>query len=312
MKSNRLLLGAICLAVTGLVALGSARGLPEDQTYTFVPVDFPGSVWTGVAAITPDRRIVGYTRDAALVWHGFVGTDAGNTVFDVPIAGATGTVPLGINSAGDIVGWFFLGSNVPHGFLLSASGSATVIDVPGAFRTLPHGINAAGDVVGFYDTSPVPDKRRGFLRSRSGTYSTIDLPESIGPFPNGTMANWINQRGNIVGTFYDGAVHGYLLSGETATQLDVPFAGVVRTQAWGMNSEGDIVGDYTVGTRTFAFKRDRHGRYESLDIPELADMAVVNVFGINPAGDIVGQYQAQATPTSPARGFVLYRTPPGP
>jgi hypothetical protein len=77
-----------------------------------------------------------------------------------------------------------------------------------------------------------------------------------------------------------------------------------------MNSEGDIVGDYLVGGRTFAFKRDRHGRYESLDIPELADMAVVQVFGINPAGDIVGQYQV--TPTSPARGFVLYRTPPGP
>ena len=311
MKSSRLYFGAICLAVTGLVALGSAKGLQQEETYTFVPVDFPGSVWTGGAAITPDRRMVGYTRDAALVWHGFVLTDSGTTVFDVPLAGATGTVPIGMNSAGDITGWFFQGSNVPHGFFLPARGDARVIDVPGAFRTFPHGINNAGDVVGFYDASAVPDKRRGFLLSRSGTYSTIDLPASTGPFPNGTMANWINQRGDIVGTFYDGAAtHGYLLSGQTATQLDVPFAGVVRTQAWGMNSEGDIVGDYLVGGRTFAFKRDRHGRYESLDIPELAAMAVVQVFGINPAGDIVGQYQV--TPTSPARGFVLYRTPPGP
>jgi len=311
MKSSRLHWSAICLALTGLVALGGAKALgAAEQAYTFVPVDFPGSVWTGVAAITPDRRLVGYTRDAALVWHGFVATDAGTTVFDVPIPGATGTVPVGINSAGDIIGWFFQGSNVPHGFYWPAHGSANVIDVPGAFRTFPHGINAAGDVVGFYDTSAAPDKRRGFMLSRSGTYTTIDLPASTGPFPNGTTANWINQRGDIVGSFYDGALHGFLLSGDTATQLDVPFAGVVRTQAWGMNSEGDIVGDYVVAGRTFAYKRDRHGRYESLDIPELANMAVVNVFGINPAGDIVGQYQA--TPASPARGFVLYRTPPGP
>jgi hypothetical protein len=111
-----------------------------------------------------------------------------------------------------------------------------------------------------------------------------------------------------VGPFFDGtAIHGYLMSGDTVTQLDVPlggpFAGATQTQAWGMNSQGDIVGYYVVGGRARAFRRDRHGEYESLEatLPPGAD---TRAFDINPAGDIVGQYTSGGV----TRGFVVYRT----
>jgi len=294
--------GGMCVAVLGLTVLDSVTGLAQEEGYTFESVAISGATFTGVAAITPDRRVVGYFRNAS-GFHGFVLVDGEMTELNVPVPGARGTIPFGMNGAGDVVGFFFDAQLAQHGFLWPAHGDFTVIDGPGAFRTNAHGINAAGDVVGHYDVS-TGDRRRGFLRDRSGTITTIDLDNATGVAPNGTWGNWINNRGDIVGTFFDGSIHGYLLSSGTTTQLDVPFPGVTETQAWGMNSQGDIVGQYTAGGRTMPFKRDRHGNYESLDIPELAAAPVVSAFSINPSGDIVGQYTAGGV----TRGFVLYRT----
>lgn len=300
--SRRLRFSSMCVAVLGLTVLGGIKSLANEDAYTFVSVSVPGAIFTGVAAITPDRRMVGYFRNATGGFHGFLLVDGAFTVLDVP--GALSTFPFGVNSAGDVVGSFVPNPGVQRGFLWPAYGAPTVINGPGATFTNAHGINAAGDVVGHYDVS-ASDRRRGFLLSRSGTFTTIDLPNATGLAPNGTWSNWINNRGQIVGTFFDGSTHGYLLDGETVTQLDVPFAGVTQTQAWGMNSQGDIVGHYVAGGRTFAFKRDRHGNYESLDVPELASATVASAFGITPAGDIVGQYVVGGV----TRGFVLYRTP---
>ena len=302
-SSSRLRFSSMCLAVLSLMVLGDARGLAKEEAFTFVSVEVPGAIFTGVAAITSDRRMLGYFRSAS-GFHGFLRIDGNLTVLDVPVPGARWTIPFGMNSIGDVVGVFFDSQFVQHGFLWPAYGPFTVIDPPGAIRTNAHGINAAGDVVGHYDVSAT-DRRRAFLLSRSGTLTTIDLPNATGLAPNGTWGNWINNRGGIVGTLFDGSSHGYLLDGETLTQLDVPFAGVTETQGWGMNSQGDIVGAYVAGGRTIAFERDRHGQYESLDVPELASATVTLALGINSAGDIVGQYVVGGV----TRGFVLYRTP---
>jgi probable HAF family extracellular repeat protein len=262
----------------------------------------PGAVFTAARAITADGRVVGFFVDTGSRVHGFLHTDGSFTTLDVPVPGAQGTIVAGMNSVGDIVGAFLDSSGVQHGFLWPAYGSFTVVDPPGASLTLARGINAAGDVVGFYDT-PARDRRRGFLLSRSGGYTDVDLPNAAGPPVNGTWATSINERGDIVGPFFDGsAVHGYFMSGDTVTQLDVPFAGATQTQAWGMNSQGEIVGYYVVGGRAIAFRRDRHGNYESLDAPT-SPASDTRAFGISAAGDIVGQY----THAGVTRGFVMYR-----
>ena len=63
--------------------------------------------------MNPRGDIVGVFRDAALVFHGFVRTDAGFTPIDFP--GATATRAFGINARGDVVGTYVAGG-VTHGF----------------------------------------------------------------------------------------------------------------------------------------------------------------------------------------------------
>ena len=171
---------------------------------------------------------------------------------------------FGINNRGDVVGAWVDSAGLQHGFLWSANGTFTSIDVPGAIRTLARGINDAGDVVGVYDN---PDKRRAFLLSGKGVLTLIDLPGTLGPPINGTWATSINDPGDIVGPGFDGSIHGYLISGDTVTQLDAPFAGAMNTQAYGLNSRGDIVGYYMVGTKSLGFLRDRHRNYASIEAP---------------------------------------------
>ena len=67
------------------------------------------------------------------------------TQIDVP--GSLATICSGIDSNGDIVG-FYADDTTLHGFLLSA-GVYTTIDYPGAAETTLRGVNDAGKIVGF-------------------------------------------------------------------------------------------------------------------------------------------------------------------
>jgi len=83
--------------------------------------------------------------------------DGSYTPLDVP--GTTITEAHGINSAGQIVGWFAAGP-LNHGFLLS-NGSYTTLAVPGARDTFAYGINTTGQIVGVY--RPAGGSPHGFL-----------------------------------------------------------------------------------------------------------------------------------------------------
>jgi hypothetical protein len=70
------------------------------------------------------------------------------TRIDVPVAGST--VPIAINTAGDVVGSYSVtASSGSQGFLYS-SGQFTTINVPGTVATGLNGINDLGQIVGFY------------------------------------------------------------------------------------------------------------------------------------------------------------------
>jgi probable HAF family extracellular repeat protein len=292
-------------AVLTSVAVADAKGVAQEGTdaivrntlvpNTFVPIVVPGAQATGARGINTRGDIVGYFTDASGSAHGFLFVYGSFTSIDVPVPGAIHTVANGINSRGDIVGHCVDSTGVTHGFLLPAHGPFTVIDFKDAIFTTAFGINAAGDIVGQYDTS---EKRYGYLLSRAGVFTSIDLPDTQGPSPFGTSAFAINQRGDIVGSFFDGAVHGYLLSESRRchthtrsrrcrTTLDVP--GGINTQARGITPQGDIVGNYLLGSQIVAFIRDRHGNYESFEAPTDHAASATVAFGINPRGDIVGQ-----------------------
>ena len=159
------------------------------------------------------------------------------TSFDVP--GATGvTVPFGINNAGTIAGFYYQ-NGFYHGFIKTAAGSYTTIDVPGQTNTMIYGINANGRIVGGYG-NPGTDYAagHGFIYD-NGTYTfPFDVPDSFGSYPAG-----INLTGQIVGQYsLDGSIQGiraFLWSGGSFTTLAAP-----SYEPRGINDAGWIVGSY--------------------------------------------------------------------
>jgi uncharacterized membrane protein len=131
---------------------------------------------------------------------------------------------------------------------------------------------------------------------RDGDISTFALPSTLGPAA--AMHNGITPGGSIVAGLVfpaPGRARGYLLANNVVTYLDGP--GSVNTQAWDVNPDAVVVGQYDAGGRTHAFAYDENG-FLTIDIPN-SSMTVAR--GINPRGDIVGVYNDAAG----AHGFVL-------
>jgi len=220
------------------------------------------------------------------------------TTLDDPSATA-GTFVQGINSSGQIVGYYHdnQGSGL-HGFLLSGGTYATLDDTVAFFgTTLASGINASGQIVGYYDNST---GRHGFLYNPNGaTYTPLDDPSGA----NGTQALGINDLGQIVGNYADSNhhPHGFLYSGGasgTYTTIDDSFAQAI-------NASGQIVGWYSdSANHQHGFLYD--GRtYTTLDVPFSIQ---TEALGINDRGQIVGYYLDTSVH---AHGF-LYSNAPTP
>ena len=80
----------------------------------------------------------------------------------------------------------------------------------------------------------------------------------------------------IVGYYEDTAgLHGFVLSGEDYTAVDVPFVGASNTIALGINNRGRIVGTYQTSTGIHGFTYD-NGSYNTI--------AVLGAFDTTPTG----------------------------
>ena len=244
------------------------------------------------------------------------------TTIDVPAA--LSTSPLGISTAGDIVGAYVDASHQQHGFLLS-KGTFTSIDYPGAMATDARGINRRGDIVGTFVNAPGgPPNMHGYLLSH-GTFTEVQYPGSLGSIaqrilPNGniygcvhdkdfmasmhafvrtaegftvldrpaSMSNGATPDGSTVAGLYTdmmGTTRGYTIEDGEFTAFDVP--GSNFTEGWDINPQGDIVGDFRdLAGKTHGFLRTEDG-YNIIDFPA-ATLTVAR--GINPRGDIVGRY----------------------
>src|SRR6266568_8925698 len=113
------------------------------------------------------------------------------TTIDVPGAGVTGV--YGINSAGEMVGYYCSDSNDPnkHGFLLSG-GNFTYLDYPSAYATFAYGINDSGIIVGSAEF-------QGGLTAVGFSYDGSAYT-SISDGGNSTTITYsINNAGEIVG-----------------------------------------------------------------------------------------------------------------
>jgi uncharacterized membrane protein len=212
-------------------------------------------------------------------------------LFTIDIPGATSTVALDINAAGDVVG-SYLAAGLTRGFLLDRTGQLHWIDFPGAVFTRAAAINARREIAGTYrlPTDP-PSARHGFLFSE-GRFTTIDPPGAVFTNPLG-----ISEWGDIVGRFclttscqpHGPNVHGFLLSDGEFTTIDVP--GARGTNAWKINGRGDVVGGYTdADGKGLVFLLERHnGRFTTIDLPAVVEISVDNG-GINSRRELAGTY----------------------
>jgi uncharacterized membrane protein len=168
----------------------------------------------------------------------------------------------------------------------------TTIDVPGATSTDALGINDIGQIVGiFFDRSGAV---HGFLKN-GATYTTLDVPGSnANP---GTTASGINDSGEIVGSFSNSlGGFGFLKSGTTYSTLfanestcATPCASAVFTNALGINSAGQIVGQFSDSSGFHGFLTDGQ-TYTTLDVPGSNANPGTVAQGINDAGQIVGSF----------------------
>jgi hypothetical protein len=251
------------------------------------------------------------------------------TTIDVPGAGVTGV--YGINTDGDMVGYYGTSSNAPHkhGFLY-IGGNFTYIDYPGAYATFTYGINDSGLMVGSAEFSggnvvrgytydgisfiPLRDgsnsatfafgiNNAGWVVGGAGTiYTTKGFEMRNGQyqpisFPGENvyaLAAGINNLGRVVGWTDDAT---YLYSGGNFKAISFP--GATRTMALGINDKGVIVGTYGVagGCLGCGFVL-KNGKYFSFSYP---GAIVTAANGINNSGQMVGQYQL---PDYTYHGFV--------
>ena len=124
----------------------------------------------------------------------------------VDFPGAFHTAVLGVNSGGDIVGyWIAPNATWPafHGFRPS-KGSLISLDYPGALATVAFGINDNGDIAGWYYTDG-GSITHGFIYS-GGSFRTVDVPGAVS-----TVLTRIKNNLQITGDFVDtaGEIHGF-------------------------------------------------------------------------------------------------------
>jgi hypothetical protein len=239
------------------------------------------------------------------------------TTIDVP--GAKITVADGINTAGDVVGYYGQSSTGPvHGFLLRA-GEFAFFDYPGADSTLATAINDSGLIAGYaefgtqvkgflYDGNMFTDvtagnrsatfvmgmNNLGDLVGGAGTiYGTQGFLFRIGQFrkiqPSGSFdyvyAAGISDLGWIVGFTSAGlAVHGFQYKHGVFQKVDFP--GSQTTELWGINNSGLAVGWYGIGNQYSGFTLFR-GKYTTFAYPGAQGTFPRSV---NAGGESVGDY----------------------
>jgi hypothetical protein len=279
---------------------------------TITTFDAPGAgtgplQGTYATNINSHGTIIGFSRDANNVRHGFVRSQDGSfTIFDAPGAGTgpgQGTRAYSISPSGTITGFFNDAANVFHGYVRSNQGVITVFDAPGAgtgpgqgtFPFSPEIINPNGAIAGWATDSAFVS--HGFLRDRNGAFTTFDVPGAGTGAGQGTFPFAISPSGEITGFYTDAtnANHGFLRDAKgLITTFDVPGADQ-GTFGGGFTPEGGVMGNYfDADTLSHGFLRDRNGAFTTFDAPDAGSVPGsfqgTYPFGINANGAITGWY----------------------
>jgi len=280
------------LAAAGATAAATPIPPPTDTAHFLVPFALPAADVTFPFDVNDSGVIVGnvIVGDAG---SSFILRDGVTIVFDPPRAAGFSELSA-INNRGDAVGDYLDADGIDRGFLRTADGAIVDLPDPDPNFTvnLPGGINSRGAIVGSYAVAPSQRICIAYLL-QDGRYQTIDIPGA-----RCVLANGINDRGDIVGNWFDaaGISHGFLMPGEDDLAhrrvVDITIAGF-STVPFHINNRGEIVGDYFIrvvgrAVPIHGFVR-REGEIRTLDDPSgfqnfvtgLNDDSVIAGFNFN-------------------------------
>jgi probable HAF family extracellular repeat protein len=165
--------------------------------------------------INNEGQIVGVVSLLGDCNCGFLDTNGVFSTIDFP--GSLATEPLGINSAGQIVGSVYFNNFGNVSSFIDTNGRFTRITLPFSYLfDEGQGINDSSQIVGSYFTAT---GGHGFLDS-NGVFSSINVP-FLGAY--GTYAYGINDSGQIVGLFTTNTstpLNGFLDTGGVYTTID--------------------------------------------------------------------------------------------
>jgi len=223
-------------------ASGNRHGFVRAADGTVATFDGPDATDTEAHAINDKGEVTGFYRDGAGD-HGFTRNAAGKLrTFDGP--NALETYGSSVNDKGGIAGYYIDSRHSAHGFLRTADGTITTIDVLGANGgTFATAINSQGVITGYYYNGN-GDGEHGFVRLSDGTIATFDEPGcDITPIS-------LNRKGVITGFCQDrdNPRHtvGFVRKPDgKMKEFHVP--GGKRTMPMGINDAGVIAGYYSLG-----------------------------------------------------------------
>ena len=186
----------------------------------------------------------------------------------------------------------------------------TAVNYPGAALTeLIGGPNPQGTSVGGY-TLTAGGALHGFTL-KDGVFTSFDPPGSTF-----TTVNFINPRGDIVGTYVDarGVSHGFVLSGGTYTTVDYP--GAAGTGLSSVNPSGEMsgatcsdpaCGAFGATNVTHGFLVSEKGVFSATFDPPGAASSTTSV--VIPNGGVIGAYTnvSGTTCSTQCQGYMLFQ-----
>jgi probable HAF family extracellular repeat protein len=272
-KKNRglFLTGLVIVACALLVATLPALAAQYFQYFKIVA--------SGASVTQPlDINKAGLVVGVDTVDGGFLLKNGVFTRINIP---GTCTAPIGINSQGQIVGYYDANNCAenPQGFIYSG-GTFTTINVPGSLLTEPNGINDSGTIVGQYRAQSGNTNNQGFIYS-AGAFTSLDFPGAVE-----TGAEKINNSGQVVGYYIDSNnnQHAFIYANGVFQNL----FGLVCTNsvAFGINNLGFIVG--SCDSKAFLYNYNAHS-YTFFSYPGEVPVP----FAINDSNRVVGYYAVQ-------------------
>jgi len=219
--------------------------------------------------------------DSSGTTHGMVrAADGTITAFDPP--GSFGTIPSGINTAGDIVGYYYDKAGAQNAFLRSHThgNPITTIDVPGASDTAAASINASGEIAGGY---LAPGSSGAFVRAANVTFVQT---------PGGGAGFSINKAGTVAGILSTKAgIEGLVISA-SGEVTSFAVAGSSETVSVAINTAGNITSWYKESSGiSEGFERSASGLITTFSDPGATGQESGTLGqGINDQNAIAGTY----------------------